>query len=124
MAGPTLTMSNDRRMATITFPGAWLGSAAALELKIATPELDSFIAGLGQLRKGMLDQPPQDPPRGKKLRGTIDPRWRVVQRSGDPVLSLRHAGFGWIHFGLPKGEAEKLGQALQLQAADPPQRPS
>lgn len=117
---PRVEVHKDRRKLTITFPGEWFGAASDLALDVVTPDLDVFIATLGRAREAMLERPPMDHSETVP-HGTLDPRWNVAKQkgTGDPALSLRHEGFGWVHFGLPKQEAVKLGQALLLQAADP-----
>lgn len=113
-----MTVSNDHRKAMITFPGAWFGLSHPIALSLDTSEMDSLIASLGRLREAMLDRPPLDL-QLKEVHGTINPRWQVTQQpSGDSALSLRHEGFGWVHFGLPKPEAASLGRALLLHSVD------
>lgn len=118
--GPTVKVRDDKRGVIIRFPGNWFGSTTDIELDIGTNEFDAFIAALGKARENMLERPPRDFEAKGEVHGTIDPRWQVQKQAGTgtPVMSLRHEGFGWLHFAIPKAEAEKLGHALLLQASD------
>ena len=113
-------VQEDRRTISIKIPEGWFGLESDVILNVSTLEVDSLIAALGWDRATMLEQPAMEYQAGLR-HGTPDPRWRVEKQpdTGNLIFSLRHLGFGWVHFYLPKREAVSLGNALLLQAADP-----
>jgi len=117
---PDFEVQEDRRTISIKIPAGWFGLESDVVLNVSTLEVDALIAALGWDRATMLEQPAMECQEGF-LYGTPDPRWRVEKQAstGNLIFSLRHLGFGWVHFYLPKQEAVNLGKALLLQAADP-----
>ena len=119
-ASPDFEVQEDRRTISIKIPAGWFGLESDVVLNVSTLEVDALICGP---RLG-----PSDDARATRARipegfryGTPDPRWRVEKQAdtGNLIFSLRHLGFGWVHFYLPRQEAANLGKALLLQAADP-----
>ena len=117
---PDFEVQEDRRTLSIKLPAGWLGLKSDVSLNLSTLEVDALIAALGWDRATMLDQPAMEYQEGFRY-GMPDPRWRVEKQAGtgNLIFSLRHLGFGWVHFYLPKQAAMSLGKALLLQAADP-----
>jgi len=113
-------VQKNRRRLSVRVPGEWFGLKHDVVLNATSVELDALIAALGRTRAIMLEHPPLN--YGDSVRhGPTNPRWEVAKEAGtgNPLLSIRHLGFGWVHFALPKQEAVKLGHALLLQATDP-----
>jgi len=118
-SSPDFEVQADRRTLSIKLPAGWFGLEADVVLNVSTLEVDALIAALAWDRATMLEQPAMEYQEGFRY-GTPDPRWRLEKQAstGNLIFSLRHLGFGWVHFYLPKQEAVNLGKALLLQAAD------
>ena len=92
----------------------WHSQSDLLDVQL----LDQLIAMLGQMR-GTVEPPVKqsDPLVGEMLETIQDPRWVVGPTLDDQILlSIRHAGFGWVSFQLPPASAHALH--LQLQTPD------
>lgn len=79
--------------------------------------LESLLAGLAQAREQMTPPVPVGEEAIKTkitLQSTLHPHWYVGGnlQIDAVLLHWRHPGFGWLHFALPKQEAERLGQTL------------
>jgi hypothetical protein len=88
------------------------------ESTLNADEMDTVIAGLGQLRAA-LDQPVRSEPdqsAGAREFLVVDPVWRTVPSPhaeiDGVVMRLRHLGLGWVSFLLPRHEGRALGKRL------------
>lgn len=113
LAEPNWTLSADRKTIFVTFP-----TQPPVVLGLDAANVDQLLAGVGMMRAEM--DPPVSPhlPVGKPVPAIADPRWHTEI---DPLtdMSLLHLcdpRLGWLHYGLPKHEAAKLGQALLDQS--------
>ncbi len=99
-------LSNDRRRARLTFPST--------SLDVEVDGIKSIIAALGATRSAMLPEEPVEflPP--KSVHAVPAPGWTVGPEllNGDALIHIRHPGYGWLHFCLPKAAAERLGTHL------------
>ena len=126
MSGLSFTLSEDRKWVTISFP-----TEPPVHLQIDVEEVVMMIERLGYFRAQMPDGRPSEWP-NTTLRGAgVDPRW-VTGRdtvSGDTLLQMRDARYGWLAYLLPPKEAQALGEALIANGApaapsDAGQRPN
>ena len=87
-------------------------------------EIDSLIVGLGQFRAALNQQVRSEPDQGAGAREflVVDPAWRTNQSPhadvDGVVMRLRHLGFGWVSFLLPRREARALGKWLTESSAE------
>jgi hypothetical protein len=118
-------LSVDRKRLRLTFPAVAskeLPKPVALSLELGSREVDALLVALARTRARMEDRHPARVERTRLMVGTINPSWQLASDGvrGGSVLSLRHPGFGWLHFSLPKQEATKLGNGLLVQVPMPP----
>lgn len=92
------------------------------EAPLTLEAIETMISGLVQIRMRMSPEVPRE----IKLSGPHhmtepDPIWRMdgEAMTGDPLMHLRHSGFGWTHWLLPRHEARNLALALQRFAEAP-----
>jgi hypothetical protein len=78
-------------------------------------QVDSLMAGLADIRQQMMPEVPDHFPQGKPTHRHAATKFSfgIDAISGQPLLSFRSPGFGWMSFVLPFAEAEKLGVLLQ-----------
>lgn len=86
---------------------------------------DALIAQLGGARAQLSDEPPDELEAGARVTATVDPLWQVAEGLRGPdndlaVLALRHAGFGWLTFALPRDTALLLARSLADEASAAP----
>jgi hypothetical protein len=89
-------------------------------MHIPTGEVDNFIDALWKWRSKMKPEQPNDIILGEKVTAIADPRWysEGELKRGGSLLHLRHPGFGWLHFWLPKDDAARLAGFLQAQVRE------
>jgi hypothetical protein len=99
-------LSKDRKRARITFP------AATLDVEVGG--INTIIAALGAMRSAMLPEEPTAFVPPKSVHAIPNPGWTVEPEllNGDVLVHLRDPRFGWLHYCLPKGAAERLGTHL------------
>jgi len=70
----------------------------------------------------MIPEVERDCALGQKCNALGDPIWRTEPElmEGNSLLHVRHPGLGWLHFLIPKTEAEKLAGFLQAQVSQQP----
>ena len=119
--GPHLELSEDNQKLLVTFPT----EPIKVQLQYDAGQVDGLIHALGELRMAMVNEHPKDFALGQKVEAIYDPRWvtEADLLEGDSLIHLRHPGFGWLSFLLPRHEAAKLAQFLQDQARAPPSQP-
>jgi hypothetical protein len=88
-------------------------------------EMDAVIAGLGEYRSAMTEpvRPEPDQSGGSRELLVVDPAWRTNHSPHSDVdgimMRLRHLGFGWVSFLLPRHEGRALGKWLTESCAEP-----
>ena len=83
--------------------------------------VEKILENLGKLRSLMQPAIPSDQAVGQKVAAVSNPRWVTepdIMR-GDSLLHIRDPRYGWLHYLLPRGEAQKLGATLQAQTDVP-----
>jgi hypothetical protein len=92
---------------------------ASTKFSLTANELDNLIAKLSRVRSEMDPSVPLDPPIGNSIEAIREPAWYAPPAESTPgsaVLILRHPGFGWIAFGMPKKTAFDTGYYLAAQS--------
>jgi hypothetical protein len=88
------------------------------ESTLNASEMDAVIAGMGEFRAAMKEAVRSEPDQNGGAREyiAVDPAWRTNQsphsEADGIVLRLRHLGFGWLSFLLPRHEGRALGRWL------------
>jgi len=112
LTGPTWNLNADGTV-TVAFP-----SEPPVGLVLPLDEVVQMLEKLGEYRE--LMQPPvaatYSP--GQPVSAIPDPAWFVEgeMMQGQSLLHLRDPRFGWLHYLLPRNEAERLGRLLVEQA--------
>jgi hypothetical protein len=94
------------------------------ESTLSADELDIVISALGQFRADLYPQmrPEPDQSPGAREILVVDPAWRAVPSPHAEidgiVLRVRHPGFGWVSFLLPRHEGLALGKWLADSCAE------
>lgn len=91
------------------------------EFQADTDTVDDLLKTVGFWRTNMLPPIPENWALGERCRAFRDPKFEIQETplSGDPLLHLRHEGFGWLHFVFTKDEARRLAAKLIAQADAP-----
>jgi hypothetical protein len=118
----TLTLADDKNCVTLQLlsEGKVVG-----ESTLNAIEMDAVITGLGQFRASLNQQvrPEPDQNGGAQEFVVVDPAWRTAQSPHAEmegiVMRLRHIGFGWVSFLLPRHEGRALGKWLTESCAEP-----
>lgn len=120
MTGPNWSLSDDRKMISIDFP-----TDPPCRVTLEAAQVDDLLHNLGLLRASMTDQHPAEFALGQKTMAVPDPRWATEPDllNGDSLIHLRHPGFGWLHFLIPRTDAAKLAGYLQAQVEQPANAP-
>jgi hypothetical protein len=105
------SVSDDKILAEFRF--------ASNKFSLTANELDNLIAKLSRVRSEMDPSVPLEPPIRNSIEAIRDPAWYAPPAESTPgsaVLILRHPGFGWIAFGMPKQTAFEMGYYLAAQS--------
>src|SRR6185312_15642444 len=86
---------------------------------------DALIADLAKARAALAEAVSDELEAGARVTATVDPLWQVADGLRGPdkdlaVLALRHAGFGWLTFALPRDAALTLARSLADEAGAGP----
>src|SRR4051812_23785248 len=89
-------------------------------IEMPTAELQDFLQKLAGLRASMSEPVERSADEVRTMATTRDPSWSVgfMEAEGEAVLALRHPGFGWLAFHLPRARAAMLAEALQRAAKE------
>ena len=81
--------------------------------------VSDLVENLAALRALMAPEIPITPRRFEVIQATVDPRfWVEPEFMHDAVLfSIRHAGYGWLSFMIPRPEVATLQRLLNEQIA-------
>ena len=106
------------------------GKTASLVAPTDPPIVMSFTADSleGLLKSAMEVRAALNPPHavdfafGQTVQAVENPRVvsELDTRTGRSLLHIRHPGYGWLHFLLPKANAAKLAELLRNQVEKPP----
>lgn len=81
---------------------------------LEAPELQEFIGTLAAARATLADKHAIALDPGTRLETQVDPSWRInTLADGSKALAIRHPGFGWLAFQLPKHEASAIAKLLE-----------
>jgi hypothetical protein len=121
MSGPSWKLEDDYKTLTATFPTE---PPVALRLDVAAVE--DLLKHLGEFRALMRPEVQPKLLTGTKAEAIVDTAWVTEPEMlmGASLLHLRDKRYGWLHYLIPRAEAQKLGDALQKQAAAPPPGPT
>ena len=116
---PDCVLDESLEFVTVTFP-----TAPGIAIKLRASEVDELLARVGYYRSVMDPDIAADCVPEKDSSAVSNPGWHAeVDNLSDEVrFSLRDPRFGWLHYVLPKGEAEKLAKLLQHQTSTTPQQ--
>lgn len=106
--GPHLELSKDRKTIIV--------SPNSNPLSLDAPNVDALLRNLSELRARMTTKhAPKWNPAIQKFEALYDPAWQAApeMKGGRSVLHVRHPGFGWLHFSLPKRAAARLSKILR-----------
>jgi hypothetical protein len=101
---------------------------ALAHVVLETPELDTLLPVLADLRAGLAEPVPATLDPSARLVALVDPavetRLPTVAMPAGAVLALRHPGLGWLAFLLQPSRAAALGSSLlRLAQSVPALRP-
>ncbi|MDP3553080.1 hypothetical protein [Methylocystis sp.] len=116
MESPNWKLEDDLKTVTLTFP-----SSPPVALRLSTTDVDDLLRNLGLFRGAMKPEIADKFDLGQKVEAVPDPKW-VTEPDilrGDSLLHIRDPRFGWLHYLLPKAEAEKLANYFLVQIALP-----
>lgn len=90
-------------------------------LILEVPTIDALIEELGRLRSEMQPCIEREVNSKKPFLVEMDPSWHVQSNAlfDGTVLLLRHPGFGWTCFALPRPSLERLVDTLCAQLEQP-----
>jgi hypothetical protein len=88
---------------------------------VSLDDLERMIAVYGTARAELLPAVIAQWAPGQMVTAHRDPSWSIErdQLAGDPLLHIRHEGFGWLHFIMNRDDARRIGQSL-IAFADAP----
>jgi hypothetical protein len=117
MPGPNWKLDDDGKTVTLTIP-----TDPPVALQLDASQVDAMLQNLGLFRGSMQPDVPAAYALGQKTPAIRDPAWVSEPEAmmGDSLLHIRDPRFGWLHYIIPKSEAKKLADFLQIQAAAPP----
>lgn len=121
-AGSHWELSEDKSTITVSFP-----STPPVALRLTTKAVDELIHNLARLRSYMTEPHPMKWQSTRKVTAVTSPPWHLQSELmfGHCLLHIRHPGYGWLHFAIPKPESAKLAGFLQARASEqdkPPQK--
>ena len=116
---PDCVLDESLEFVTVTFP-----TAPGIAIKLRAPEVDEILARLGYYRSVMDPEIAADCVPEQNSSAESNPGWHteVNSLSDEVSLFLRDPRLGWMHYVLPKDEAEKLAKHLQSQNSTTPEQ--
>lgn len=120
MFGPDWRLEDDLKTVTVTFP-----TTPPVSLQLDAAGVDELLKNLGGFRALMKPAIPDGYSMAEKVEAIPNPRWVTEPDllNGDSLLHIRDPRFGWLHYLIPRPEAEKLAQFLQKQVDTPLDKP-
>lgn len=118
MLSKHITIGPDSARQEVVVNMILMGGVNAVSARLKPAEAEDLIRKLGHARASLRESvvPDIDPNAGSDFT-VVDPAWRTSAGATNGAsegirLVLRHAGYGWLAFLLPHGEARRLGQWL------------
>ena len=92
-------------------------------IELQAPDVDKMLASIGDYRSVMEPEVAADVSPKESTSVVMNPKWHTEldRDSGKIRLTVRDPRFGWLHYELPNGEAQKLADHLQSKAFATPQ---
>jgi hypothetical protein len=119
LPSPSAVLSEDRTEILIS-----QSAPPPLAYRLTTAALEETIQRYGSVRAGMVPAVPSDwgTQEGESVEVRRNPSWVIgfEALTGDPILHIRHEGFGWLHFLIDRDDARKFGGSLTALANAPP----
>ncbi len=114
---PDWVLDESLEFVTITYP-----SNPPVEIKLHALEVEKMLAIIGDYRSVMEPEIAAEYLPQQNVSAISSPIWQIESDplSGNSLLRLRDPRFGWLHYLIPNGEAEKLAQHLQTDASTLP----
>ena len=114
-------VSDDRKTASLVAP-----SDPPIVMSFTADSLEGLLKSAMEVRAALSPPHAADFAFGQTVQAVDNPRVvsELDTRTGRSVLHIRHPGYGWLHFLLPKANAAKLAELLRNQVETPPQPPS
>jgi len=116
MTGPNWKLEDDLETVTLTLP---TNPPATLRLKLA--DIEDMLAHLGDFRELMKPPVPATYAMGQVFDAVPNPAWvsEPELMQGNSALHIRDPRYGWLHYMLPREEAQRLASFLQKQVDAP-----
>jgi hypothetical protein len=88
-------------------------------------ELDDLIEQLSIARSDVLPETPLEPSRTHHYVIETTPLWQTIRNPllDGLVVFLRHSGYGWTGFGIPRASIERLAELMAPLVTPPIQAP-
>ena len=102
-------LSDDRKTAKFS-----IGAAAGPHMVtlLSAENIEGVICALAKARADMQPEIPREDPSGKVI-VQHDPAFWIQQSLGEQVdILLRHPGYGWFRFEIPREEASQMKDVL------------
>jgi hypothetical protein len=105
MAGPNWKLEDDYKTVTVTFP-----TSPETTVRPDVSGVEDILKNLGTFRQLMKPEIERDFAMGQTVQAIDDPRWVTEPDAlmGDTILHLRDPRYGWLHYRIPRKEAQKL----------------
>jgi hypothetical protein len=111
-------VSEDRKTASLVAP-----TDPPIVMSFTADLLDGLLKSAMEVRAALSPPHAADFAPGQTVQAIENPRVvsELDTRTGRSLLHIRHPGYGWLHFLLPKDHAAKLAELLRKQVERPPQ---
>lgn len=114
---PDWVLDESLEFVTMIYP---TNPPVAIQLPVL--EVEKMLAIIGDYRSVMEPEVVAEHVPQQNVSAISSPIWQIESDplSGNTLLRLRDPRFGWLHYLIPNGEAEKLAQHLQTDASTLP----
>lgn len=104
-------------------PNSLLLKAGDDHILLDVAELDELIEQLSFARSDILPETPFEPSKAHQYVIETTPRWHIVRNPllDGLVVFLRHSGYGWIGYGVPRASIELLADLMAPLVTPAPQ---
>lgn len=106
---------------SLEFVTITLLSDPPVAVRLGVEELEKLLTNLGDFRSAMKPEVTPDHEPRQNVLAVSNPRWMTEPDPlfGRSLLHLRDPRYGWLHYMIPKEEAQKLAGYLHAQASTP-----
>jgi len=110
MAAPEWKLEADNKTVTAVF-----ATEPPVTLKFSTAEIEGILKDLGEIRWDMEPEVPDTFVMEEDEEPVPDPVWETAadKSNENALLHICDPRFGWLHYAIPREEAQKLGGFLQ-----------